>query len=65
MISSASLLANGDGGTDDACGRCTWLGVTPPWKLIGQRLDTDQRPNELHIEVAAWVMEPFIRLEPR
>jgi transposase len=29
------------------------LGVTPPWKLVGQRLDTDERPNELHIEVAA------------
>ncbi len=29
------------------------LGVTPPWKLVGQRLDTDKRPNELHIEVAA------------
>ncbi len=28
-------------------------GVTPPWKLVGQRLDTDNRPNELHIEVAA------------
>jgi transposase len=29
------------------------LGVSPPWKLVGQRLDTDKRPNELHIEVAA------------
>ncbi len=29
------------------------LGVTPPWKLVEQRLDTDKRPNELHIEVAA------------
>jgi transposase len=29
------------------------LGVTPPWKLVGQRLDTDKRPNELRIEVAA------------
>jgi transposase len=29
------------------------LGVTPPWKLVGQRLDTDKRPKELHIEVAA------------
>ncbi len=29
------------------------LGVTPPWKLVGQRLDTDKRPNDLHIEVAA------------
>ena len=29
------------------------LGVTPPWRLVEQRLDTDKRPNELHIEVAA------------
>ncbi len=29
------------------------LGVTPPWKLFGQRLDTDNRPKELHIELAA------------
>ncbi len=29
------------------------LGVTPPWKLVGQRLDTDKQPNELHLEVAA------------
>jgi transposase len=29
------------------------LGVMPPWKLVGQRLDTDKRPKELHIEVAA------------
>lgn len=25
------------------------LGVTPPWKMVGQRLDTDKWPNELHI----------------
>ena len=29
------------------------LGMAPPWKLVEQRLDTDKRPNELHIEVAA------------
>ena len=29
------------------------LGVTPPWKLVGQRLDTDKRPKELHLELAA------------
>ncbi len=29
------------------------LGVTPSWKLVGQRLDTDKRPKELRIEVAA------------
>ena len=29
------------------------LGIAPPWRLVGQRLDTDKRPNELHLEVAA------------
>jgi transposase len=29
------------------------LGVTPPWRLVGQRLDTDKQPHELHLEVAA------------
>jgi transposase len=29
------------------------LGVTPPWKLVGQRLDTSTQPNQLHLEVAA------------
>ncbi len=29
------------------------LGVRAPWKLVGQRLDTDKRPHELHLEVAA------------
>ena len=29
------------------------LGVTPPWKLVGQRLDTSTQPNHLHIEIAA------------
>ena len=29
------------------------FGVTPPWKLVGKRLDAEKRPNELHIEVAA------------
>jgi transposase len=29
------------------------LGIAPPWKLVGQRLDTDKRPNELRIELAA------------
>jgi transposase len=29
------------------------LGVRPPWKLIGQHLDRDKQPNELHLEVAA------------
>jgi len=28
------------------------LGVTPPWKLVGQRLDTTMQPNQLHLEVA-------------
>ena len=26
------------------------LGVTPPWKLVGQRLDTSTQPNQLHID---------------
>jgi transposase len=28
------------------------LGIAPPWRLVGQRLDTDKRPNELHIALA-------------
>ena len=28
------------------------LGISPPWKLVGQRLDTDKRPKELQIETA-------------
>jgi transposase len=29
------------------------LGVTPPWRLVGQRLDSSKQPHELHLEVAA------------
>ena len=29
------------------------LGISPPWKLVGQRLDTDKRPKELRIELTA------------
>ena len=29
------------------------LGIAPPWRLVGQRLDTDKRSDELHIELAA------------
>ena len=29
------------------------LGVTPPWKLVAQRLDTGTQPNQLHLEIAA------------
>ena len=29
------------------------LGMTPPWRLVGQRLDTGKQPHELHLEVAA------------
>ena len=29
------------------------LGVTPPWRLVGQRLETSKQPHELHLEVAA------------
>ena len=26
--------------------------MTPPWKLVGQRLDTSTQPNQLHLEIA-------------
>ena len=29
------------------------LGIAPPRRLVGQWLDTDKRPNELHLEVVA------------
>src|SRR5882724_4825790 len=29
------------------------LGLSAPWKLAGQRLDTEKRPHELHLEVVA------------
>jgi transposase len=29
------------------------LGLSEPWKLAGQRLDIEKRPNELHLEVVA------------
>jgi transposase len=29
------------------------LGLSAPWKLVGQQLDTEKRPHELHLEVAA------------
>jgi transposase len=29
------------------------LGLSAPWKLVGQRLDIEKRPNELHLEVVA------------
>jgi transposase len=29
------------------------LGLSAPWKLVGQRLDTEKRPHELHLEVSA------------
>jgi len=29
------------------------LGVTPPWRLVSQQLDTGKQPHELHVEVAA------------
>jgi len=34
------------------------LGLTPPWRVIDQRLETDKQPNELHLAVAA---EPSAR----
>src|ERR1700693_3145117 len=29
------------------------LGLTPPWRLVNQRLETGKQPYELHLEVAA------------
>ena len=29
------------------------LGVTSPWRLVNQRLETGKQPHELHLEVAA------------
>ncbi len=29
------------------------LGLTPPWKLVNQRLDRDKEPHELHIALGA------------
>ena len=29
------------------------LGVTPPWKLVSQRLDTSTQPHQRHLAVAA------------
>ena len=29
------------------------LGLTPPWRVVDQRLETDRQPNELHLAVAA------------
>jgi transposase len=29
------------------------LGMAPPWRLAGQRLETAKQPHELHLEVAA------------
>lgn len=35
------------------------LGLSAPWKLAGQRLDTEKRPHELHLEVIAGRGAPF------
>ena len=29
------------------------LGMRPPWRLVGQRLDTGKQPHELHLDVSA------------
>lgn len=29
------------------------LGLTPPWKLLSQRLETGKVPHELHLEIGA------------
>jgi len=39
------------------------LGVTPTWKLAGQRLDPDNRISKLHSEVAAYGAQWAGRIE--
>jgi transposase len=34
------------------------LGLTPPWRVVDQRLQTNKQPNQLHLAVAA---EPGVR----
>ncbi|CAO0824189.1 hypothetical protein DFAR_480006 [Desulfarculales bacterium] len=29
------------------------LGLQPPWRLMGQRVDTDKQPREAFLEIAA------------
>ena len=29
------------------------LGLTPPWKVMSQRLDTEHTPTKLHLEIGA------------
>ena len=29
------------------------LGMRPPWRLVGQRLDPGKQPHELHLDVCA------------
>jgi hypothetical protein len=29
------------------------LGLSAPWRVIDQRLETDKQPNELHLAIAA------------
>lgn len=43
------MVASMDGNAVLALG----IGVSAPWKLVGQRLDTARNPNKLHLEVAA------------
>lgn len=33
--------------TDDICALS--LGLTPPWQVLSQRLDTEKAPHELHV----------------
>lgn len=35
------------------------LGLSAPWKLVGQRLDTAKQPHELHLEVVADDLSPM------
>ena len=46
-------LQHGGGGMDPKDVFSLGLGLSAPWKLAGQRLDTEKRPHELHLEVVA------------
>ena len=35
------------------------LGLNAPWRLVDQRLDTDEQPHELRIDLAADRGGPF------
>jgi len=42
------------------------LGLTPPWKVMSQRLDTDHTPTKPHLEIGAdrGALYPCLEAEP-